>query len=59
MAQPFDIFKLAQDGEPLWIEAATERVNALRQRVPSDYMVLSQRTGKRILFTVQGGIKRD
>jgi hypothetical protein len=65
MPQPFDIFKIPQDGEPVWIEAAetleaaTARVNALRESVPCDYMILSQRTGKRIVFTARGGIKRD
>ena len=65
MAQPFDIFKIAQDGEPVWLEAAqsldaaTARVNALRVNAPGDYMILSQRTGKRIVFTAGGGIKRD
>ena len=65
MPQPFDIFRIATDGDPVWIEAAqsldaaTARVNALREIVPCDYMILSQRTGKRIVFTAQGGIRRD
>ena len=65
MPQPFDIFKIATDGDPVWIEAAqsldaaTARVDALRETVPCDYMILSQRTGKRIVFTAQGGIRRD
>jgi hypothetical protein len=65
MPQPFDIFKIAKDGEAVWLEAAetldaaTARVNALREIVPSDYMILSQRTGKRIIFTARGGIRRD
>ena len=65
MPQPFDIFKIATDGDPVWIEAAqsldaaTARVDALRETVPCDYMILSQRTGKRIVFTARGGIKRD
>jgi len=65
MPQPFDIFKIVQNGEPVWLEAAetldaaTARVNALRENVLCDYMILSQSTGKRIVFTAQGGIRRD
>ncbi|HXM95891.1 MAG TPA: hypothetical protein VOA64_16850 [Candidatus Dormibacteraeota bacterium] len=65
MPQPFDIFKIAKDGELVWIEAAqsldtaTARVTALRDGFPGDYMILSQGTGKRIVFTARGGIKRD
>jgi hypothetical protein len=63
--KPFDIFKIAKDGEPVWIEAAqsleaaTARVGALRGSVPCDYMILSQSTRKRIVFTAQGGTRRD
>jgi len=65
MLQHFDIFKIAQNGEHVWLEAAqsldtaTARVNALRETAPGDYLILSQSTGKRIVFTARGGIKRD
>lgn len=65
MSQPFDIFKIVKDGDPVWLEAAesldaaTTRVNALRESAPGDYMIFSQRTGKRIVFTARGGIRRD
>jgi hypothetical protein len=65
MVKPFDIFKIVQNGEPVWLEAAqsletaTARVNALRESAPGDYIILSQSTGKRIVFTARGGIKRD
>jgi hypothetical protein len=65
MVKPFDIFKIVQNGEPVWLEAAqsletaTARVNALRESAPGDYIILSQNTGKRIVFTARGGIKRD
>jgi hypothetical protein len=65
MLQHFDIFKIAQNGEYVWLEAAqsldvaTARVYALRESFPGDYIVLSQRTGKRIVFTARGGMKRD
>ena len=65
MPQHFDIFKIAQNGEYVWLEAAqrldaaTARVVALRESFPGDYIVLSQRTGKRIVFTARGAMKRD
>jgi hypothetical protein len=65
LGKPFGIFKIAKDGEPVWIEAAqsleaaTARVGALRESYPCDYMILSQRTGERIIFTARGGIRRD
>ena len=65
MLQHFDIFKIAQNGQRVWIEAAqsldaaTARVVALRESAPGDYLILSQSTGKRIVFTARGGIKRD
>lgn len=65
MSQPFDIFKIVKYGDPVWLEAAesldaaTTRVNALRESAPSDCMIFSQRTGKRIVFTARGGIRRD
>jgi len=52
MPQPFDFFKIAQNGESVWLEAAqsldaaTARVTALRESFPGDYMILSQSTGQ-------------
>jgi hypothetical protein len=65
MLQLFDIFKIGKDAQPIWVEAAqtlesaTARVDLLRQSAPGDYMILSQSTGKRIVFTARGGIERD
>jgi hypothetical protein len=65
MVKPFDIFKIVQNGESVWLEAAqsletaTARVAALRESTPCDYMILSRNTGKRIVFTARGGIRRD
>jgi hypothetical protein len=65
MLPHFDIFKIALNGEYVWLEAAqsldaaTARVVALRESFPGDYIVLSQGTGKRIVFTARGGMKRD
>ena len=61
----FDIFKLVQNGEPVWLEAAqnlesaTARVQLLQQQSPGDYMIYSHKTGKKIVFNARGGIKRD
>lgn len=64
MLQDFDIFKI-QNGEHVWLEAAesldaaTERVKVLQKDTPANYMVYSHQTGKRIVFTARGGIRRD
>jgi hypothetical protein len=50
---PFDIFRTV-DGQWLWLESAPtldtakERVNALMAALPTEYMVSSHVTGKRI-----------
>jgi len=60
----FDVFKLAQNGVPVLLEgtqdldAAITRVIALRETFPGEYVIVSQATGRRILFTSKGGIKR-
>ena len=62
MSQPFHIFRIAKGGELHWLEAtetleaAASRVNTLRESSHCDYMILSHRTGKRMLFTASGGI---
>jgi hypothetical protein len=61
----FDVFKIAGNGEPILIEAtqdlkaAVTRVNSLRKNFPGDYLIVSQATGKRILFTSRGEIQRS
>jgi hypothetical protein len=61
----FDVFKLAGNGEPILIEeardlkAAVARVDGLRRNFPGDYLIVSQATGKRILFTANGEIRRS
>ena len=65
MHQGFDIFKASKDGEAILLETsetlelAIGRVTALWDSARSDYIVLSQRTGKRIMITAAGGIRRD
>jgi hypothetical protein len=61
----FDVFKFAQNGTLVFVEAAQNLdaaiscVNALRENSPGEYVIVSQATGKRILFTSNGGIKRN
>jgi hypothetical protein len=61
----FDVFKVAQNGTPVFVEAAQDldtaisRVNALREGVPGEYLIVSQATGRRIQFTSNGGIRRN
>jgi hypothetical protein len=61
----FHVFKLAQNGVPVFVEgapdldAAISRVNALRENSSGDYVIVSQATGRRILFTANGGMKRN
>ncbi len=63
MSLLFHVFKLAQNGEPVLLEeaqdldAAMARVMSLRESFPGEYLVVSQATGSRIVFTSNGGIK--
>jgi hypothetical protein len=65
MSLLFDVFKVAQNGTPIFVEAAQNldaaisRVNALRENFPGEYRIVSQVTGRRIQFTSNGGIKRN
>ena len=60
----FDILKLTENGERVWIEAATSledamaRVKDLWISFPGSYVVHSHATGKDIQFNVDGGIRR-
>jgi hypothetical protein len=61
----FHVFKLAQNGVPVFVEdtpdldAAISRVNALRENSPDEYVVVSQAMGRRTLFMAKGGMKRS
>jgi hypothetical protein len=65
MLQGFDIFKASKDGELILLETretldlAMKRVTALLENAPSDYVILSARTGKKITITAAGGTRRD
>jgi hypothetical protein len=58
MIPPFDIFRVLQDSEPLWLEPAstleeaTARVNELGKFHPGEYLVFSQKTGHKISIVV-------
>lgn len=63
--EPFRVFKMAGNGEPALIEgtptleAAVARVMGLRACFPGEYLIISQATGKRIVFTTHGAINRS
>jgi hypothetical protein len=56
----FNVFKVAGNGEPVFVEvaqtltAARARVIGLQEWFPGNYLIVSQATGKRILFTSAG-----
>ena len=56
----FDVFKVAGNGEPILIEvaqtlaAARARVIGLQEWFPGNYLIVSQATGKTMLFTSAG-----
>jgi hypothetical protein len=58
MIPPFDIFRIAQDNQPLWVEPASTledaraRVVELGELYPGEYFIFSQQTGHRIAMTV-------
>jgi hypothetical protein len=55
---PFDIFLVADDGNPVWIEpaetleAAQARVAELGATNPGEYFIFSQKTGNKVAITV-------
>ena len=64
-AVAFDVFKIAGNGEPILVEgvptleAAIARVMGLRACFPGEYLVVSKATGRRMLFTRHGVIRRS
>ena len=64
MTSTYDIFKIAGNGERVWLEtvqtldAAMQRVSSLRANFPGDYLLVSQGTGKQIRLSAAGGIHR-
>jgi hypothetical protein len=57
---PFDIFVVAEDGNPIWIEPA-ETLEGARARVaelsatrPGEYLIFSQKTGHKLSITADG-----
>jgi len=55
---PFDIFKVTEDSQPLWREAAytldlaKARVHELGKSAPGEYLIFSQKTGHSISIVV-------
>jgi hypothetical protein len=58
MFEPFDIFQVGDDGQPLWIESALTlehahtQVGQLAASQPGQYLVFNHRTGHEILVSV-------
>jgi hypothetical protein len=57
MLDPFDIFKLEQNGSVRWLRAIADLeraktyvVKILVIAAPADYLILNQRTGERIII---------
>jgi len=65
MTLTYDIFKLAGNGERVWLEtaetldAAMARAHSLRENFPGEYLLVSQGTGKQIRLSAAGGIHRS
>jgi hypothetical protein len=65
MIPPFDIFRVIQDSQPLWVEPAltleeaTARVNELGKSRPGEYLIFSQKTGHKISIMVARREKRE
>jgi hypothetical protein len=55
---PFAIFKVAADGHPTWVQCAltlddaNARVQALGFSFPGKYIILSQKTGRQTVVTI-------
>lgn len=60
MIPQFDVFKVSEDGEPIWVEAAIsldaakERVQVLRQSFPGEYRIWSHKTGNTFAINSKG-----
>jgi hypothetical protein len=58
MIPPFDIFRVTQDSQPLWLEPASKLddakapVNELGKSRPGEYIIFSQKTGHKISIIV-------
>jgi hypothetical protein len=57
MLDPFDIFKMEQNGTVSWVRATSDFEHAksyvntvLAVATPADYLILNQRTGERIII---------
>jgi hypothetical protein len=57
MLDPFDVFKLEQDGSVRWLRAIADLEHAKTYVVkilviaaPADYLILNQRTGERTII---------
>ena len=64
MIPPFDIFRVVQGSQPLWLEPALTlddakaRVNELGESRPGEYLIFSQKTGHKLSIMVTQQEKR-
>lgn len=60
MIPPFDIFRMETGGAHLWLESAPNlenaktRIRELAAHLPGEYMVLSQKTGNKLVIKIDG-----
>jgi hypothetical protein len=60
MLPPFDIFKVAEDGSPHWVEAARTldlakaRIQEFMASSPTEYIIFSQTTGNKFSIKPDG-----
>jgi hypothetical protein len=62
MLDPFDVFKIEENGNVSWLrsitdfECAKSYVNMVRTAgMPADFLILNQRTGQRIIIKAATG----
>ena len=64
MIPPFDIFRVAADGHLIW-RAAAENLDSAQRRIhifmsvePADYVIFSQKTGKKTVIRAEDSLPR-
>jgi hypothetical protein len=64
MFEPYDIFRLDNDGQPIWLESAPElaqaksKIRQLGDCRPGDYLIFCHKTQDKIFMTA-GGSRGD
>lgn len=64
MLPPFDIFRVAPDGQLIWraaaenLERAQQRIQLLMHAEPGDFVIYSQKTGHKTIVPATGPEQR-